>query len=259
MNGSTPRAESGRAPQLLGLLLATLSLASCATIREIHLDELEDPWAEVGAGDLSLGVGSGWAFYSAEVEAEGTGGALFGETGTDRPTLTPRYGGAVKLGRYFTDDVALGLVVEHRNFEADPVMPLDAELVAQPFSTNHFLVTGRWFLQPMGPSRRIRPFLGLDLGYVPEVDFGPVDVNYPDDVPSDRITIVGSDYWTLAPVVGASYMLQPGLSLDIGAFYEFAVTPGEDTLVLPGLGGATVDVEVWAEGLILFFGVNWIL
>ena len=53
MNGSTPRAESGRAPQVLGLLLATLSLASCATIRELHVDELEDPWAEVGAGEAA--------------------------------------------------------------------------------------------------------------------------------------------------------------------------------------------------------------
>ena len=55
----------------------------------------------------------------------------------------------------------------------------------------------------------------------------------------------------------ASYLLKDNLSLDIGAFYEWALTPGEATLTLPNLGGAQSDVEVWPEGLILFFGMTY--
>jgi hypothetical protein len=91
---------------------------------------------------------------------------------------------------------------------------------------------------------------------VPEVDFGTVDVVY-DGLPDEQITIVGSDYWTAAVVAGASYMMKEGLAFDVGAFYEWAVTPGEDTLTLTTLNGGQVETEVWASGLILFAGLSW--
>lgn len=246
--------------------VAVALLASCSTLESgiqhlpMHQEDFQDPWTTVQAGDTSLGFSSGWAFYGAEVEAEGTGGVLNGDVGTDDASLTPRYGGALKLNHYFTDNFSLGLIYEHRNFDVDPVSPLSATLVADPFSTDHFLLSSRYWAAPMGNQKRWRPFVGLDVGYIPEVDFGSVAVNYPASAPwpNESVNIVGSEYWTLGVVGGASYMLKPGLSLDMGAFYEWAITPGEDTLQLANPpGGGTADVEVWPGGLIVFGGLTW--
>lgn len=243
-------------------LCATALLASCTTLESGiqhlpgHQESLQDPWSAVKAGQTSAGFSTGWAFYGAEAEAEGTINGNF-ESGTDSTTLTPRYGGALKVNHYFTDDFSLGFIYEHRNFEADPVSPLSASLVSEPFSTNHFLLSSRYWLAPTGNQKRWRPFIGLDLGYVPEVDFGEVYVDYPSPVQDETIQIVGSSYWTLGIVGGASYMIKPGLSLDVGAFYEWAITPGEDTLILNNLGGSPVDVEVWPSGLIISGGLSW--
>ena len=233
-------------------LIGALILSSCAS-------NMTDPWAGIGAGATTIGTSTGWAFYGAATEAEGTGGVLAGETGTDDTDLTPNYGAALKVNHFITDDFSLGLVYELRNFDADPVAPLSAELTPDAFTTHHFLLSSRYWLKPMGNDGRWKPFVGVDLGYIPEVNFGEVDVNYPGSIPNENVTIVGSSYWTLGLVAGASYMLLEGLSLDMGAFYEFALTPGEDTLVFPNLGNATADVEVWAEGLVLFGGLTWYL
>ena len=247
-------------PALLALLASCSTLESGIVHLPMHQEDFQDPWTTVQAGDTSLGFSSGWAFYGAEVEAEGTGGVLNGDVGTDDASLTPRYGGALKLNHYFTDNFSLGLIYEHRNFEVDPVSPLSATLVADPFSTDHFLLSSRYWAAPMGTQKRWRPFVGLDVGYIPEVDFGSVAVNYPASAPwpNESVNIVGSEYWTLGVVGGASYMLKPGLSLDMGAFYEWAITPGEDTLQLANPpGGGTADVEVWPGGLIVFGGLTW--
>ena len=117
--------------------VAVALLASCSTLESgiqhlpMHQEDFQDPWTTVQAGDTSLGFSSGWAFYGAEVEAEGTGGVLNGDVGTDDASLTPRYGGALKLNHYFTDNFSLGLIYEHRNFDVDPVSPLSATLVAE--------------------------------------------------------------------------------------------------------------------------------
>ena len=245
------------------LLSLVALLASCSTIKSYHQEDLENPWSSIGKGSSSVGMSTGWAFYGAEAEAEGQD-ILLNNNGTDTTTLTPRYGGALKYSRFITDNVSLGFIYEHRNFEADPVAPLEATLIAEPFSTDHFIISTRYWGSPTGNQRRWIPFSGIDLGYIPEVDFGEVQVDYPAaqnaaGVLDETINIVGSDYWTLAIVAGASYMVRPGLSLDLGAFYEWAITPGSDTLELqsPPGGGADVDVEVWPSGLILFGGLSW--
>ena len=54
-----------------------------------------------------------------------------------------------------------------------------------------------------------------------------------------------------------AYLLRDNVSLEFGGFYEFALTPSEETLRLVNLGGAEADVEVWPEGLILFAGLTF--
>jgi hypothetical protein len=75
------------------ILTAALALlASCSTTKlpaSLHSESMENPWADVGAGDWTVGGSTGWAFYGAEVEAEGVPGTdLKGSLGpTPRPSL----------------------------------------------------------------------------------------------------------------------------------------------------------------------------
>ncbi len=250
-------------PRLL-LTTSLLLTASCASPLKHFSEPLSQPaWSDKGKGTQTFGVSTGWAFYGAEAEAEGVSGALVDQgvpdTGTDDTDLRPNYGGAVKYGYFVTDNLALGLLAELRNFDADPVSPLSATLTTESFTTQHYLLTSRYFLEPKGHENRLRPFLGLDLSYVPGVDFGSVRVDYPASTgfPSEFVDIDAGSYWTLGAVGGASYLLRDNLSFDIGAFYEWSITPGEKRLALQNLGGAEVDLEVWPEGLLVFFGLTW--
>ena len=235
---------------------AVLALTSCQALQD-------EPWARVRKGTKTVGLSTGWAIYSAEVEAEGKNGVLapagIPETGTDDTDLTARYGGALKTNYYLTDRFSIGGIVEFRSFDADPVSPLTAELEPDTFETLHFLLSARYWPDPIGETRRWRPFVGLDLGYIPNVEFDNVQVTYEasSGLPPETVQLEGEAYWTLAPVVGMSYLLRDNLSLELGGFYEFAFTPSEETLTLANLGGAQADVEVWPEGFIFFAGLTY--
>ena len=238
------------------LAFAALLFASCASMPQPEALTTE-AWSDKGEGTSTYGFSSGWAFYGAEIQAAGTGGVLEGETGTDNTDLAPRYGGAFKASHFFTDDFSLGLVAELRSFEADPISPLSATLTAEPFETYHFLISSRYWLEPRGEENRLRPFIGCDLGYIPGVNFGSVDVSYPDPIPGEKVNIKADGYFNIAPVVGASYLWNDHMSVDMGAFYEFPITAGETELTFPALGGSTSRVEVAPEGLIFFFGLSF--
>lgn len=240
-----------RGAGLLGAA-ALLGLGSCTSPTLQHA-----PWSEIGAGTATVGASTGWAFYSADMAAAGQTGVLAGDEGTDNVDLTPRYGGALK-GQYFlTDNFALGGIVELRSFDPDPAMPLSAELIADPFETIHWLITSRYFFDPMGTSLRWKPFVGLDWSYIDEVDFGSVQVNYPAPFPAENVNIKAGSYTTIAPVVGVSYLWNDNATLDFGGFYEITDKAGEATLTFPNLGGATADVAVEPEGLIMFVGMTF--
>ena len=110
---------------------------------------------------------------------------------------------------------------------------------------------------PTGPGKRWRPFVGIDLGYVPDVDLGDVRVNYPGGIPSETVSATGSAYFTIAPVVGASFLWSDSITVDMGAFYEWPLGESEESVRFENLGGAEADVRVEPEGLIVAAGVTW--
>lgn len=238
--------------RMLALLPLAL-LASCTTLEK-------EPWADIGKGSHQLGVSTGWAVYQADVLAEGKSGVLKGQAGKDTVDLIPRFGAALKYSYYVTDHLALGGIAELRSFDPDgPIKPLSANLSAHPFETVHLILSSRWWFDPIKQAPRFKPFVGLDVAWVPEVDLGSVTVNYPpgSGIPSEKVKAKGSDYWTIAPVVGASYLLKDWWSLDFGAFYEFPLTQSEETLTFKNLGGAQSDVFVEPQGLIGFVGFSF--
>lgn len=238
-----------------GALLA--SLCSCKTT--LH----HEPWSQINKGTTSLGASTGWAIYEADVSVQGKNGVLapggVGEVGSDGSDLTPNYGGAIKLNHFITDRISLGGIVELRSFDVDdPIMPLTAELEADEFETWHFLLSSRYWFDPVALDDRVKPFFGIDLGYIPDVQFDRINVTYPAStgIPSETISAEGSEYWTIAPVVGFSYLLYDNVTLDFGAFYEFPLTESEATISFPNLGGAEADARVEARGLIAACGIS---
>jgi len=241
------------------LALTLLVASSCSTIEKIERGPTTEPWADFGKGTTTVSGSTGWAFYQGKASAAGQTGVLTGDQGTDTGTLTPNYGAAVTLRHMVTDNLALGGIVEYRSFSPDPLSPLSAELVAGDFETLHLIATSRYFFDGLGESKRWRPFVGLDLSYIPEVDLGDVDVIYPasSGLPSETVNIVGSEYWAIAPVAGMSYQLSNGLSFDTGAFYEYALTTADASVQFQSLGGAQADMALRPSGLIVFVALTY--
>ena len=253
-----PRAApSLRLPRRFASGLLALGLASCSS------PLLHEPWSQVGPGTNAFGLSSGWSLYRAEVEATGRSGALapggVPEEGSDTSDLQPVFGAAGKWQHFVTDRFALGTILEVRRFDPEAASPLSATLEPDAFTTVHLLATSRYYFAPLASNARWRPFVGLDLGFVPEVDLEGVRVRYPSSsgLPDETVDVSGDAYWTIAPVVGVSYLLSDRMSLELGGFYEWSLDPSEGRLRLANLGGAEADVEVWPEGLIVFAGLTW--
>jgi hypothetical protein len=245
-------------------LLATLVLAlsgACVTPPELE----HEPWSQIGKGTTYFGASSGWAFYGADVSAKGRSGVLapggVPDTGSDSVDLIPRYGFALKGSHFITDNIALGGIFEYRSFDPDTVQPLSAELAPAPFETMHFLLSSRYFFPPLEEHPRLKPFVGLDIGYIPDVKFDEILVTYPaaTGIPRDKVSATGSEYWTIAPVVGGTFLWKDNVTIDFGTFYEFPLTESEDTVAFPNLGGSEATVRVEPEGLILFAGMSFYL
>lgn len=253
-----PRRRSLRARpvQRALLLLATVLVGGCAQLTETA-------WSNMRQGSQQFGLSSGWAFYQANVEAKGTSGVLQPgdnkETGNDDTDLDPQYGFAAKYSYLLTDSFSLGGIVEYRSFDPDSVSPLDAKLSSDDFQTWHLTLSSRYFFPPFKKLPRIRSFVGLDLSYVPSVEFSDVEVTYSQSsgIPPETLDDVsGSSFWTLSPVIGGQYLLTDHLTLDFGCFYEFPLTSSQESVTFDNLGGAKADVNVEPEGLIVFGGIS---
>ena len=232
------------------------SLVSCTTFEE---PREEQPWSRFQQGSTVIGATTGWAFYQAKVKAVGQSGVLSGESGSDTATLRPNYGGGVKLHHMVTDNFALGGIVEYRSFDPESLRPLSARLIARDFETLHLILSSRYFFDDFDDRQRWRPVLGLDLSYIPEVDLGSVRVDYPSGsgLPDEHVNVVGSEFWSLSGLAGLNYQISDDVVFDIGMFYEYALTTADETVAFNHLGGASADMALRAQGLIVYVGLTY--
>ncbi len=247
--------------RLLVPLLAALACGSCQALKH-------EAWSQTGKGTHTVGVSSGWAFYEADVDLTDVGNDsddAFGDapdlgSGSDTSNLQPIFGTALKYSYFVHDNVALGGLVEYRVFDAGKVAPLESEIEPDEYSTWHFLLTSRFFTNPFGHEDRLRLFGGLDLGYIPKVDLDAT-VTYAPGL-SERLQLQGDEYFTLGAVAGGSMLVTDNISLEFGAFYEWAIDSSDDTLILnvPNTAGGTtpntIEGEVSPFGLIFFAGAT---
>jgi len=250
--------------------LAALTAPGLVSCSMIHKDIA---YPEDMTGKNLVGVSSGWAFAEADVTLENGTGPLanpaFGgsDVGKSTTDLEPVFGMGVKYFRYLTNNFLLGAILEHRIFDPESTRPLNADVDIDDFGTTHLIVEARYQLDPIDEANRLRPFAGVQLGFVPEVKadgvarYGATPFSGP---VNEDISLEGTEFFTLGFVAGASYLIQEGLTFDAGAFYEYALQPTKDQLVLnpypttPGFEDpSTYDGELLESGLYLTFGLTW--
>lgn len=247
------------APRRTASFLAALACSLVASCSSTSAPLAPEPWSEFEEGHTLLGATAGWGSVQGKVRAAGKSGILTGESGADTTDLTVNYMGAVRLHRMLTDNFALGGLVEARSFDPDSLRPLSATMSAEDFETLHFALSSRYFLDAFEGSSRWRPYFGLDLAYVPEVDLGSVDVTYSpgSGIPGEQVNISTSDFWTLTGVAGLHYLVSDDWVLEMGAQYEYALTTADSTVTFQNLGGAQADLSLRTQGLIAFFGLTY--
>lgn len=251
------RPRVGRAAQgsAVGLALA-FALTSC----QLSQDPVA-AWAQHGAGQHTVGGSSGWGDFEAVVSLQDTSGEPDLGSGSDTTDLVPIGGGAAKYNYFITDNFAIGGIVEFRTFEADPVAPLESVIRPDEYTSIHYLFSTRFYSDPLAFNERLRVFWGLDIGYIDGIELDAT-VEYSPSF-QERVTLQGDEYWTAAPVFGASYLLADNFSCEFGGFYEIALDTTDDELVLnipQGAGGTdanNVSGQVEPEGLILFAGLTY--
>lgn len=236
------------------LLLACVLGFGCASI---PLEE--EPWHYSKPGTHILGAGAGYGWADFDIEIEGTGGFLDGRSGADGGDLRPKAGGALRYQYIVNDNLRLGAALEVRRVKPDKVAPLGIGAILPTFAGDRFTVyhlmfQPRWYFEPFGETRRWRMFTGIDLAWLPGVDIDG-DVVYGGGV-TEPLSFRGDDYFTLAPVVGCSYLLTDRWTFDFGALYEFPLGTSEDELPLL-IVNSQVSSEVAHEGLILFWTFSY--
>lgn len=239
-------------------LVAAVGATSCQLISQ-PLDDI--PWAAVEEGTQTIGVSSGWALYEAEVKLTDRSGSPDLGTGSDTADLDPVAGFALKYQYFVHPRIALGAIIEQRTFDPDVIAPLESDIDGDDYTTYHYLLSSRFFSGPLGEDERWQAFGGLDLGFIEKVDLDATVTYAPGFI--ERVQLQGDSYWTLGAVAGLSYLIADRLSIEFGAFYEFALDTSDDTLTLniPNGLGATVpnlvDGEVTPEGLIGFVTLTY--
>jgi len=229
-----------------------LFLGSCASLEQ-------EPWENFKQGTTMAGASTGWAVYEAKLDTAVVSGPFTGAADTATTDLAPNYGLALKAHHFVTDNLALGAIFEYRSFDPDPVTPIPAigsTLTAGDFETYHYIASSRYYFPAFSASKRWKPYAGLDLAYIPEVNLGSVAIDYHGAAPNQSVNVKGNEYWTLGLVLGATYLLSDNMTLDLGAFYEHPLTTSDASVNMSN-AGTVANVEVSPRGLIGFVGFSY--
>lgn len=237
-------------PAALWTLLIALSSASCASLER-------EPWAKTKQGEHSLGLITGTTAYEADVSVSALDGPIAGASDSTETTLEPQFGVQLEYGYFIADDVSIGAIVGMRRFDPDSVELLGAGFDPDAFNTTHLFLSSRWFLPTFGEEQRWRPYVGLDLGYVPEVNFD-ARVDYGGGFTQD-LEYDGDAYWKLAFRAALACLLTDRLSFEIGSQYELPLDSSDATITLdiPGAGSSNVAGEIEPQGFVFFLGLSY--
>lgn len=169
---------------------------------------------------------------------------------------------------FIRDDISLQVGIEARYTEAvvlDSPLTKGGQDLFVPGDVLQFqgYVGGRWWL-PMrwAQGGRLRPFVGMDLSYVPNTKFDVLArLNDAIEIPFE---FSGSAYWTANLAAGLSYQWSDEVVVHFTLFHETALSESSDltTLAIPGVDPDLIPpyptkTTVEAGGWIGFVSVSW--
>lgn len=232
------------------LALLGLFVSACATLEE-------EPWARSSAGHHQLSLLTGTTAYRADVDATGLDGPLTGLSDSDETTLDPKFGVQGEYVYHVTDAIGLGAGAGARIFDPTGLELFGAGMDAHEFTSTHLFLLSRYYLPAFGEEQRWRPYLGLDLGYVPDVSFDAT-IDYGGGF-TEEFHYDGDSYWSLGFRGAIACLLTDALSLELGTFYELPLDTSDAifTANVPGAGPSDVAGEVSPSGFVFFLALSW--
>lgn len=217
----------------------------------------KEPWAKTEAGSHGLSLLTGTTAYEAEVRAQGVDGPIAGLSDSTETTLDPKFGVQLEYTYFVLDDFGIGAGGGVRRFDPTSTELFGAGFDADEFQTTHLFLTTRYFLPALGDAKRWRPLVGIDLGYVPEVDLDST-VDYGGGF-TQPVHYDGDAYWSLGFRAAFACLLSDALSFEIGSFYEVPLDSSDATFTLdiPGAGSSDVAGEILPSGFVFYVGLAY--
>jgi hypothetical protein len=232
------------------VLFTLLGLGACSMLEE-------EPWERSSQGHHQLTVITGTTAYEAELDASGESGPLAGQSDTTESTLDAKFGIQLEYAYHLTQAFALGAGAGVRIFDPEATTLYGASVDPDEYTSTHLFLISRYYLPSFGAEKRWRPYLGLDLGYVPSVDLD-VTVDYGGGL-TEQVDYDGSSYWSLGMRAALAYLISDALSFELGTFYELPLSTSDATFTvdIPGAGSSDVDGELSPSGFVFFLGLAW--
>lgn len=222
----------------------------------------EEPWASFRPGTLAVTLRQP-LFSIYEIEADFVAETILDGTrrGSDTEDVEGRYGAALGLEYFVADWLSIGGGIDYRLYEIDDLAPEGLPPVEiEALSTLQLYLALRGYFEPFESAPRWRPFVGLDLAWLPRVDI-EYDVDFSEfdiDLPAQEGE--GEDLVMLGLVAGVLYQWSDRLVFQAGAQYEVPLVPLDADLTFE-IDALSFDFPFFAEfeprGLIGFVGASY--
>ena len=217
----------------------------------------EEPWSVTKAGSTGVLARLG---LDADVEVESTYSfdSNFGPFEIEDDTdLDPRFEAGLGVEYFLFDDVSLVVGSAWRVFQpesiGDDVIEFDKIREFEGFAGVKWVLPWR-----LPPSDRVRPFLQVGVGYLPDIDFdATVDLGVP-QIPPEDFEFDGSTAWSAGAQAGLMFQISDHWVGQLGFLYEWNLQSADDDVQLDFLDSTLdLDIELEPRGWLLLGGLTY--
>ena len=232
-------------------LAALLTLSGCKSL-------LHEPWKFFRQEQQTVGVSTGWTFIHADASLDppSSGVGPIDESDSAQFDFDTTYVAGARHEYYLADNWILGTRIEWRGYHGQTFEIANRDIAMRDYGTMHFIESLWYLFDPIDEAKRWRPFGGLELSYVPEIDFR-ADVSGPDgDSAREKIRYRGSGLYNLGVTSGASYLWSDDTVLEVGALYEFPLGASEEQITFGDpLDPSATDWKLEPRGVVVFLSL----
>lgn len=197
-------------------------------------------------------------------------GLIESTTQEDTEPLEPRFGHGVELELFLNESWSAGVGAEYRLFDLKDFGPPGLQLQGTPvpvdvgqLETLQYGVWVRHYLAPFESMPRLRPFLGLSIDWIPEVE-SDVTLDFSQfaggQLMLDPARFEGEDLILARLLVGAAYQWCDSVVLQAGLSFEAPIAPLEGQIEQPfneEVGSIFIDTEMSPRGVLGFLSLTY--